>query len=190
MMGRLLLHSTTTVGPSNRLRQAECGHTAAAHRRGLATHPTHSPMSAGARHEGDPMSPRWPHRVRARCSCGAVVFEARVSETPPTLADCVSPRRRRSDVVCRWTADPHGVTWLTGLQLVNWYEAVPGTRKGFCTQCGTHLLNRYDFTFCSGAEERSDGTAAGSPRQEAVSVSVPARAPWMTLAGDATVLPL
>lgn len=34
--------------------------------------------------------------------------------------------------------------WVSGKKLVKYYESSPGEHKGFCSECGSSLLTRFD----------------------------------------------
>jgi hypothetical protein len=35
--------------------------------------------------------------------------------------------------------------WVSGEELLTWYESSPGNHRGFCRQCGSPMLSRFDF---------------------------------------------
>ena len=34
--------------------------------------------------------------------------------------------------------------WVSGEELVTWFESSPGNHRGFCSRCGSPLLSRFD----------------------------------------------
>lgn len=35
--------------------------------------------------------------------------------------------------------------WVSGEELITWFESSPGNHRGFCSGCGSPLLSRFDF---------------------------------------------
>jgi hypothetical protein len=81
--------------------------------------------------------------IRGSCLCGGVKFTI----TGPLL--------RSLNCHCSFCRKQHGAafrtrarvsradfTWNQGEELVNYYEATPGYRRGFCRICGSPILNR------------------------------------------------
>ena len=81
--------------------------------------------------------------IRGSCLCGGVKFEI------------VGPLLRPLNCYCSLCRKQHGAAfrsrarvrrsdfrWLEGQELVSYYEATPGYRRGFCRVCGSPILNR------------------------------------------------
>jgi len=81
--------------------------------------------------------------IRGSCLCGGVKFEITGPLLRPLNCHCTFCRKqhgaafrsrarvRRSDFRCQ-----------QGEELLTYYEATPGYRRGFCRVCGSPILNR------------------------------------------------
>src|SRR5215471_15623182 len=83
--------------------------------------------------------------LRGSCLCGEVRFEID------------GPLMRSSHCHCRQCQKAHGAPFrtrarvaaadfrfLTGEELVSFYESTPGTHRGFCKVCGAPVLVKFD----------------------------------------------
>ena len=123
--------------------------------------------------------------IRGQCLCGRVAFQAtlhrsaRNSEAMPTR-----PRRRRADTRSGLVFDGAELAWLNGKTLVGWFEFAPGIHRGFCTECGTRLLNRYDFAFTAVRRVQHDSTERAALGGADLAVLVDSRGPWFEIEDD------
>jgi hypothetical protein len=67
--------------------------------------------------------------------------------------------------------------WVSGKEFVKFYESSPGEHKGFCGECGSSLLTRFDSNpevlgFPLGTLDSNPGVRAGRH------VFVGSKAPW------------
>lgn len=83
--------------------------------------------------------------IRASCLCGGVRYEVRGPLSGALNCHCGMCRkaqgaafRSRAGVAA---ADFH---WVTGEDLVSFFESSPGTHRGFCRVCGSPILSRFD----------------------------------------------
>jgi hypothetical protein len=70
--------------------------------------------------------------------------------------------------------------WASGEELVKYYESSPGEHKGFCSECGSSLLTRFDkhpelVGFPLGTLDTDPGVRAGRH------VFVGSKAPWFEI---------
>lgn len=70
--------------------------------------------------------------------------------------------------------------WVSGEKLVKYYESSPGEHKGFCSECGSSLLTRFDqhpevVGFPLGTLDTDPGVRAGRH------VFVGSKAPWFDI---------
>jgi len=83
--------------------------------------------------------------MKASCLCGGVRYEVRGPLSGALNCHCSMCRkaqgaafRSRAGVAA---ADFH---WVTGEDLVSFFESSPGTHRGFCRVCGSPVLSRFD----------------------------------------------
>ncbi|KRB64163.1 GFA family protein [Noviherbaspirillum sp. Root189] len=70
--------------------------------------------------------------------------------------------------------------WVSGENLVKYHESSPGEHKGFCSECGSSLLTRFDkhpevLGFPLGTLDTDPGVRAGRH------VFVGSKAPWFEI---------
>jgi hypothetical protein len=86
-------------------------------------------------------------------------------------------------------ADASDFHWVQGEELVKFYESSPGTHRGFCSNCGSPLVNRLDANaITAGGVARIGihlGTLDDDPGVAPVAhVYVASKAPWFTITDD------
>ena len=83
--------------------------------------------------------------LRGSCLCGGIRFEISGPLLRPSNCHC-SMCRRQHGAAFRSSARVHAADfkWLAGGDLVRFYEASPGTYRGFCSVCGSPILNKFD----------------------------------------------
>ncbi len=77
------------------------------------------------------------------CLCSRVRFE--VVEPLRPFGNCHCSMCRKATGAAFWTCGPATVSsfsWLSGEDTVAWYESSPGSRRGFCSNCGSTLVMR------------------------------------------------
>ncbi len=77
------------------------------------------------------------------CLCSRVRFE--VLEPLRPFGNCHCSMCRKATGAAFWTCGPATVSsfsWLSGEDTVAWYESSPGSRRGFCSNCGSTLVMR------------------------------------------------
>jgi hypothetical protein len=83
--------------------------------------------------------------LRGSCLCGGVKFEV------------TGPVERASNCHCSKCRKQHGAAfrsrarirrldlrWIQGEDLVKFYESTPGSFRGFCSVCGSPIINKFD----------------------------------------------
>jgi hypothetical protein len=79
--------------------------------------------------------------MRASCLCGRTICNHRPSHKPQQLPLFNVPEAAfRSRARVR-IAD---FNWVQGEELVKYYESSVGTYRGFCTTCGSPIINKFD----------------------------------------------
>jgi hypothetical protein len=116
--------------------------------------------------------------LHGSCLCGGVKFHTSGPLNGAVYCHCSMCRkahgsafRARAKILAK---DFH---WLQGESLVTYYQSSPGTLRGFCSVCGSNLINRFD------ADPFTYGLALGvlddDPRiRPQAHVYVKSKAPW------------
>jgi len=132
--------------------------------------------------------------IRGRCLCGGVAFEITGPLQNPLNCHCSQCRRQhgaafRSRVRVA-AADFH---WLKGEELVTFYESEGGYQRGFCSRCGSPILNRAGPNWTAPAAFPHDGPPQygialalldDPPVKPALHCFVASKAPWFEIDDD------
>ncbi|HXO90095.1 MAG TPA: GFA family protein [Stellaceae bacterium] len=83
--------------------------------------------------------------LRASCLCGGVKFEISGPLSPPSNCHCSMCRKQQGAAFrSRARVRQSDLKWVQGEDLVSFYESTPGTFRGFCTVCGSPIVNKFD----------------------------------------------
>jgi hypothetical protein len=84
--------------------------------------------------------------LRGSCLCGGIRYQVTGPLTNPLNCHC-SMCRKAHGAAFRSRAGVRAADfrWLSGEELLTWYESSPGNHRGFCCQCGSPMLSRFDF---------------------------------------------
>jgi hypothetical protein len=77
--------------------------------------------------------------IQGGCACGAVRYEVRGPLRPIIACHCTLCRRTSGHFVAA-TACRRSVFALLKSDTLKWFVAVPGFRRGFCSECGSSLF--------------------------------------------------
>lgn len=82
---------------------------------------------------------------RGSCLCRRVTYEITGELTDVLNCHC-SMCRKLHAAAFRTRARVATKDWktLTGTEFIKFYESSPGERKGFCSECGSSLLTKFD----------------------------------------------
>jgi hypothetical protein len=81
--------------------------------------------------------------IRGSCLCGGVKFEITGPLLRPLNCHCSLCRKQHGAAFrSRARVSRSDFHWLQGEELLTYYEATPGYRRGFCRVCGSPVLNR------------------------------------------------
>jgi hypothetical protein len=81
--------------------------------------------------------------VRGSCLCGGVKFEITGPLLRPLNCHCSLCRKQHGAAFrSRARVRRSDFKWIQGEELVTYYEATRGYRRGFCRVCGSPILNR------------------------------------------------
>jgi hypothetical protein len=116
--------------------------------------------------------------LRGSCLCGEVRYEISGKLTGALNCHC-SMCRKAHGAAFRSRARVHAADfkWVKGEALITWFESSPGNHRGFCSQCGSPLLSRFDqsksvYGLPLGALDDDPGV------KPAVHIYVASKAPW------------
>jgi hypothetical protein len=81
--------------------------------------------------------------VRGSCLCGGVKYEIVGPLMRPLNCHCSLCRKQHGAAFrSRARVRRSDFKWIAGEELVTYYEATPGYRRGFCRVCGSPIINR------------------------------------------------
>jgi hypothetical protein len=81
--------------------------------------------------------------IRGSCLCGGVKFEITGPLFRALNCHCTFCRKQQGAAFrSRVRVRRSDFAWLQGEELLTYYEATPGYRRGFCRVCGSPILNR------------------------------------------------
>ena len=81
--------------------------------------------------------------LHGSCLCGGVKFE--ISGPLSHLLNCHCSKCRKQHGAAfrsRARVRVEDFRWLQGEELVSYYESSPGFHRGFCSRCGSPIVNR------------------------------------------------
>ncbi len=81
--------------------------------------------------------------IRGACLCGEIRYE--IAGGLRSVTHCHCSMCRKATGAAFWTCAPASVSsfrWLSGQDVVAWYESSPGSKRGFCSNCGSTLVMR------------------------------------------------
>jgi hypothetical protein len=129
--------------------------------------------------------------IRGSCLCGSVRFE--ITGPLSHLLNChCSKCRKQHGAAFRSRARVRleDFRWLQGEELVSYYESSPGFHCGFCSRCGSPIVNRPGSNYAMAAIRGTDlgvslGILDGDPgvRPER-HIFVGSKAPWFEITDD------
>ena len=77
--------------------------------------------------------------IQGGCACGGVRYEVSGPLRPIVACHCTQCRRTSGHFVAA-TACRRSVFALLKSETLKWFVAVPGFRRGFCSECGSSLF--------------------------------------------------
>ena len=80
--------------------------------------------------------------IHGSCLCGGVKFEIAGPLLRPLNCHCTYCRKQQGAAFrSRARVRRSDFKWLQGEELLTYYEATPGYRRGFCRVCGSPIVN-------------------------------------------------
>jgi hypothetical protein len=129
--------------------------------------------------------------IRGSCLCGSVKFEINGPLTHLLNCHCSKCRKQHGAAFrSRARVRVEDFRWLRGEDLVSYYESSPGFHRGFCSKCGSPIVNRPSANYRLASVRGSDlGVPLGildddpgvRPEQH---IFVGNRAPWFEITDD------
>jgi hypothetical protein len=133
--------------------------------------------------------------IRGSCLCGGVKYEINGPILGAANCHCTMCRKQHGAAFrSRARVKATDFRWLQGDELVKFYESSPGTHRGFCSVCGSPVVNRVETTAVSGGfnpagEVAMLGVQLGGLDDDpgvapGMHVFVADKAPWFTITDD------
>ncbi len=122
--------------------------------------------------------------LTGKCLCGGVRYEIGEELGPVICCHC-SMCRRASGSAFATNASVRSTAYrvVAGKELINEYESSPGSRRGFCSRCGTPLYNR--FGYAPALHRVRLGTLDSDPgRRPIAHIWTGSKAPWFEISDD------
>lgn len=130
--------------------------------------------------------------VRGSCLCRGVKYAIAGPILGPANCHCTMCRKQHGAAFrSRARVRAADFRWIEGEGLVRFYESSPGTHRGFCSVCGSPVVNRVDTKSVSGGfnpagEDLMLGVQLGGLDDDpgvtpGVNVFVADKAPWFTI---------
>ena len=83
--------------------------------------------------------------LHGSCLCGRIKFEITGPLSPARNCHCTNCRKQHgSPFRSAARLQAKDFRWVEGEALVKFYESSPGTFRGFCSNCGSPIINRFD----------------------------------------------
>jgi len=119
--------------------------------------------------------------LNGSCLCGSVRYE--ISGLLEGAMNChCSMCRKAHGAAFRSRAGirARDFRWVSGEELITWFESSPGNHRGFCSRCGSPLLSRFDsrpdvYGLPLGCLDTDPGVRPG------MHVFVGSKAPWFDI---------
>ena len=129
--------------------------------------------------------------IRGSCLCGGVSFEIDGPLSHVLHCHCSKCRKQHGAAFrSRARVRIEDFRWLQGEDLVSYYESSPGFHRGFCSRCGSPIVNRPAPNYAATAIRGTDlgvplGILDSDPgvRPE-LHCFVGSKAPWFEITDD------
>ena len=83
--------------------------------------------------------------LHGSCLCGGVKFAIAGPLMPPRNCYCSLCRKQHgAPFRCAARFPARNLRWIEGEGLVRFYESSPGSFRGFCSTCGSPVINKFD----------------------------------------------
>lgn len=132
--------------------------------------------------------------IRGSCLCGGVKFEITGPLSSPLNCHCSRCRKQQHGAAfrSRVRVQINDFRWLEGQELVRYHERPSGFERGFCSACGSPIVNRAGPNWQKSAEFPGTLYEYGVPLaildnppvRPACHVFVGSKAPWFEITDD------
>ena len=132
--------------------------------------------------------------IHGSCLCGGVEFEIAGPLTAPLNCHCSLCRKQHGAAFrSRVRVQAKDFRWLKGEHLVKFYESSRGYQRGFCSECGSPIINRNGPNWQPPADFPQNpapqyGVALAllddPPARPALHCFVASKAPWFEITDD------
>ena len=132
--------------------------------------------------------------IRASCLCGGVRYAITGPLIGPSNCHCSMCRKQQGAAFrSRARVRIADFNWVQGEGLVKYYESSPGTYRGFCSTCGSPIINKFDAISKSASVDAAAafqyGIAFGSLDDDpgvrpAAHIFVASKATWFSITDD------
>ena len=128
--------------------------------------------------------------LRGSCLCGGVKYEITGPLLSPANCHCSICRKQHGAAFrSRAGVNASDFHFVQGEDLVKFYESSPGTRRGFCSNCGSPICNHVEATAVTGSAGARIGIQMGTLDDDpgvspGAHVYVGSKAPWFTITDD------
>ena len=134
-------------------------------------------------------------KIRGSCLCGGVRYEITGPLIGPANCHCTMCRKQHGAAFrSRARVQPTDFRWVQGEDLVKFYESSPGSRRGFCSVCGSPMINRISTNAVTGGFNPAGATEMIGIQLSSLDddpgvspelhVFVDNKAPWFTITDD------
>lgn len=123
-------------------------------------------------------------KIAGSCLCGGVKYQINGTLSGALNCHCSMCRKAHGAAFrSRARVEAADFEFLEGGHLVKFYESSPGTHRGFCSNCGSPVLSRFDDdNTCYGLPLGALDTNPGVRPDRHVYVGE--KAPWFDIADD------
>jgi hypothetical protein len=120
--------------------------------------------------------------IKGTCLCGSAKYEVKGDLPDAGNCHCSMCRKAHGAAFTTYASvDPDNFSWVTGEDLVSFYEASPGACRMFCSVCGSILGATDNGRVISVTLGTIDGDPGIKPRSN---IFVGSKAPWHDITDD------
>jgi len=122
--------------------------------------------------------------LRGSCLCGQVRYEISGKLFDPLNCHCSMCRKAQGAAFrSRARVQSRDFRWISGENLLTFFESSPGNHRGFCRVCGSPILSKFDAD--ESVLSLPLGTLDDDPAiHPQIHVYVASKAPWHTISDD------
>jgi hypothetical protein len=131
--------------------------------------------------------------IRGSCLCGGIQFEITGPLLSPLNCHCSQCRKQHGAAFrSRIRVHVEDFRWRKGEHLLKFYESPRGYQRGFCSECGSPIINRAGPNYKAPATFTVSSSQYGiplaildnPPLRPALHCFVASKAPWFDITDD------